>query len=274
MADSHSKTVFPLEEAYVFANEMGLGGEVNLIREETSRKRLRLTSPKLAKRGSSIRRGLIANLFKEKEIFQEFLNLYWRNGYTAAGKRVLKRYEKLAEEYRILANSQALILSDNDETCSKNQPSATDPFPAEVEFKTSNSKQFTKEFAEESHLRDFLASNLDIVEPGLELYHEQGKSGVEFHIPHGFIDILAVDERGSPVVLELKVSRGADKTVGQLRRYMGWINENLGLGKPKGIIIARKITENLRLACQDIPDIAVFEYEVSMRLNQVYPTTS
>ena len=170
-----------------------------------------------------------------------------------------------------MANSQALDLTDNDEICSKKQVPATEPFPAEVELRTSSSQQSTREFAEESHLRDFLSSNLEIVEPGLKLFHKHGESGVEFRTDSGPIDILAMDERGSPVVLELKVTRGADRTVGQLRRYMGWIYENLGFGKPRGIIIARSVTENLRLACQGIPDITVYEYAVSVNLQQVYP---
>ena len=274
MVDSHSKTVFPLEEAYLFASEMGLSEEVNRIREETSRKRLKLTSPELAKVGSSIRRGLIAALFEQKEIFQEFLNRYWQNGYVAVGEGKFRRCKRLAREYHSLANPQALSLTKNDKICSTNQPSVTDQFPAKVEFESPKSQQSMREFSEESHLRDFLASNLDVVEPGLGLYHEQGISGVEFHVPHGFIDILAVDEKGSPVVIELKVSRGADKTVGQLRRYMGWVNENLGLGKPRGIIVAGQVTENLRLACQGIPDIIVYEYEVSTILRQVYPSSN
>src|SRR5690606_7447777 len=47
-------------------------------------------------------------------------------------------------------------------------------------------------FALESHLRDYLALNLDAVEPGLTLYRdESGREGIEYPTDVGYIDILA-----------------------------------------------------------------------------------
>jgi len=81
-------------------------------------------------------------------------------------------------------------------------------------------------FAYESDLRNFLAKNLHVLERGLRLYEEEGITGVEFPAGGRFIDILATDANGAYVVIELKVSRGYDRAVGQLRRYMGWIAKN------------------------------------------------
>ncbi len=67
------------------------------------------------------------------------------------------------------------------------------------------------EFAYESDLRDFLAKNLSLLEPGLRLYQDEGITGVEFPACGRFIDILAVDTRENLVVIELKVSRGYDR---------------------------------------------------------------
>ena len=127
------------------------------------------------------------------------------------------------------------------------------------------------EFAYESDLRDFLARNLTIVEPGLQLYEDEGITGVEFPVGGRFADILGVDAQGRLVVIELKVSRGYDRVIGQLLRYMAWIREHQaeeGQGV-RGMIIAREITEDLRLACSSIPDVELFEYELAVSLRSV-----
>lgn len=81
--------------------------------------------------------------------------------------------------------------------------------------------QGSSEFAYESDLRDFLAKNLIVIEPGLQLYQEEGITGIEFPVGGRFIDILAVDAEKRLVVIELKVSRGYDRVVGQLLSLHG-----------------------------------------------------
>ena len=67
-----------------------------------------------------------------------------------------------------------------------------------------------------------------VIEPGLQLYEEEGITGVEFPAGGGrSIDILAVDDKKRLVVIELKVARGYDRAVGQLLRYMAWIEKVL-----------------------------------------------
>jgi endonuclease len=131
------------------------------------------------------------------------------------------------------------------------------------------------EFAYESDLRDYLARNLHVIEPGLKPYEEEGITGVEFPAGGRFIDILALDSKGDFVVIELKVSKGYDRVIGQLLRYMAWIQQNQAESgqKVRGIIIAREISEDLMLACSLMPNIELFEYELSLSLQQVYPVS-
>ena len=85
------------------------------------------------------------------------------------------------------------------------------------------------------------------------------------------IDILAVDGDGALVVIELKVSRGHDQVIGQILWYLGWIKANLaeeGQGV-RGIIIAKDISEGLRLACSMTQDISLREYKISFSLDEV-----
>lgn len=127
------------------------------------------------------------------------------------------------------------------------------------------------EFAYESDLRDFLAKDLSILEPGLRLYEDEGITGVEFPAGGRFVDILGVDAGGRLVVIELKVSRAYDRVVGQLLRYVGWIEKNLaepGQGV-RGVIIAREISEDLQLACSMIPGIDLMEYELSVSVRKI-----
>ena len=99
-----------------------------------------------------------------------------------------------------------------------------------------------REFAYERDLQNFLSRNLFLIDSGLTLYCEEDVSGLEFPVGNRFIDILAVDGDNNYVVIELKVSRGYDRTVGQLLRYMAWIRKYHAeqTQTVRGVIVARK----------------------------------
>jgi hypothetical protein len=127
------------------------------------------------------------------------------------------------------------------------------------------------EFAYEHDLRDFLAKNPSVIEPGLQLYQDEGITGIEFPVGGRFVDILAVDAAKRLVVIEIKVSRGYDRVVGQLLRYMTWIERHHaepGQGV-RGIIVGREISEDLKLACAHLPNVALYEYKLSVTLRRV-----
>lgn len=122
-------------------------------------------------------------------------------------------------------------------------------------------------FAFERDLQNYLVKNIGRIEPGLRLYEEEGITGVEFPVGGRRIDILGIDAQGSYVVLELKVSRGFDRVVGQLLRYMAWVEQNMDNSKPvRGIIVAKEITNDLKLAASRIPNVRLIEYELDFRL--------
>jgi len=127
------------------------------------------------------------------------------------------------------------------------------------------------EFAYEADLRNYLAKNLSIIEPGLKLYQDEGITGIEFDVGGRRIDILAIDANGALVIIELKVSRGYDRVVGQLMRYMAWIRENQAEPNQqvRGVIVAREISEDLSLACSLLAGVKLFEYELSLKLKPV-----
>jgi len=127
------------------------------------------------------------------------------------------------------------------------------------------------EFAFERDLQNFLVKNLHLIEDGLKLYEEDEINGVEYPVGGRRIDILAVDKDGALVVIELKVSKGHDRVIGQILRYLGWIKKNLAEDDQhvRGIIIAKEITDDLQLACTMISDISLREYSISFSVEQV-----
>lgn len=128
------------------------------------------------------------------------------------------------------------------------------------------------EFLLEKDLQRYLAENLDCIEPGLKLYEDEDLRGIEYEAGGGRrIDILAVDRSGAFVVIELKVSRGYDRVVGQLLRYMNWVRRDLADPgqKVRGIIVCRSMSEDLRLACSSIKDVELYEYKLSVAVTKV-----
>ncbi len=216
----------PLLAAYGFAAEHGLGPQAQAIKELPA--------------DSVVRRGHFVALFEAAGIFTDFCAKHWAFSATTEGARKIARYRRAKEKFDDSA------------------PDGGDP-AGEASDEESDA------FALESHLRDFLASHLERIEPGLSLV----ENGVEYAITGGRIDLLAKDSDGKFVVIELKVSRGRNRTVGQILHYMGWVDRELGNGPCRGYIIANKIPEDLRLAVSRAPGVKLAEYKLDFAVKPV-----
>ena len=106
---------------------------------------------------------------------------------------------------------------------------------------------------------------------GLKLFEEEGITGIEFPAGGRFIDILAIDKGGALVVIELKVSRGYDRVVGQLLRYMEWIQRHQAASgqSVRGVIVAKSVSKDLRLACARVRGVSLYEYDLNVALRRV-----
>ena len=141
--------------------------------------------------------------------------------------------------------------------------------PDEGEYEADSTGNDT--FAYEKDLQNYLVKNLHVLENGLSLYEEEGLTGVEYYAGgQRRIDILARDKSGALVVIELKVSRGYDRVIGQLLRYMGWVQQNLAEDQPvRGMIVAGEITEDLVLATSHIAGkVELYEYRLAFNINK------
>jgi len=127
-----------------------------------------------------------------------------------------------------------------------------------------------REFAYEKDLQNFLAKNMELIEPGMRLYEDEGFRGIEFPAGSRRIDLLAVDSEDRLVAIELKASRAYDRVVGQVARYMGWVQQNMDTEKQvRGIIIAHTISDDLRLAVSISNRISLMEYKLQFEVERL-----
>lgn len=222
-----------LRAAYQFGAEHGLGDAMEKIRTMSIDWDLPYTS--------SVRRGYVIELFEKRGILDDFIASHWEVGATERGLSRLRRYLRIKDQFTEYEGNDRPIERDPDDAL---------------------------EFALEAHLRDFLARNLDRIEPGLKLYETEEHEGIEFPVEHGRIDLLAVDNAGKYVVLELKLSRGRNKALGQLLYYMGWVDQHLGNAPCRGLIVASEISNELKVAVARVPGVELARYKMNFSIER------
>lgn len=88
--EKYDKRKLPLKEAYEFARDNELGEEAQRIKGSPAR---------LRSYTSSIRRGMIIDLFEKRGLFDRFKAERWPFGNTKAGQTVTKHYLDLKREF-------------------------------------------------------------------------------------------------------------------------------------------------------------------------------
>ena len=129
-------------------------------------------------------------------------------------------------------------------------------------------------FAMEKHLEDFLVANWAQTDLGknYKIYEEDNERvGQQYPTDTGAMDILAVSkDKKSLMVVELKRGRASDVVVGQILRYMGYVQDVLAEEgqSVKGVIIAQKDDQKIRRALAMVQNIEFYRYEVSFKLKK------
>ena len=234
--NTNNSEVLPLNLAYPYLIENGLENEVIEIRQ---------SKDKFMKYTSTLRRGKIFDLLEKNNLLDSFIDKYWLFGKTEKGKSLLRWYKSIYNRF--------LDGIENDE---ENEIEETED----------------STFAYESDLRDYLAKNLNIIEQGLKLYVDpNGKDGIEYSIDSNNkrIDILAIDKNNTPVVIELKLSQGYEKVIGQALYYKGMVKELFNKNNIRIFIIAKEITNRLKKATEDLTFVELFEYSLSVSVKKV-----
>lgn len=127
-------------------------------------------------------------------------------------------------------------------------------------------------FALEKHLEDFLVKNWHQTELGEthDIYTDEGKIvGQQYQCDTGYIDILAISKDETELlVVELKKGRASDSVVGQIQRYMGFVQDELcEEGQAvRGVIIALEDDLRIRRALAVAKNIDFYRYQISFDL--------
>jgi restriction system protein len=129
-------------------------------------------------------------------------------------------------------------------------------------------------FALEKHLEDFLVQNWHRTELGknYDIYEEEEqKVGQQYPSDTGPIDILAISKNKKELlVVELKRGRASDVVVGQIQRYMGYVQDELAEKnqKVKGVIIAFEEDKKVQRALSVTKNIDFYTYKISFKLDK------
>ena len=127
-------------------------------------------------------------------------------------------------------------------------------------------------FAMERHLEDFLVQNWPHTELGKEfdIYEEDGETvGQQYQTDTGPVDVLAISkDRKRLLLVELKRGRASDVVVGQILRYMGYVQEVMAEQDQtvQGAVIALEDDLRLRRALAMTPFIAFYRYQIQFQL--------
>lgn len=128
-------------------------------------------------------------------------------------------------------------------------------------------------FALERHLHDYMFDNWDVLDLARdwEIYTRDGEpeAGYEFRTPIGRIDLLARHKwKPQWLVIELKREKSSDAVVGQVLRYMGWVQKHLADDGEavQGLVVATEGDPQLHYALEVINSVSFKSYEVEFRL--------
>lgn len=152
-------------------------------------------------------------------------------------------------------------------------------FPKEQTEATGESVTLTEKIEEQKfealevqHYQSLLHRNFGRLFPKLKYFDEEEqmpKNGQYDTQTVGIMDILAIDDKGNFVVIEIK-RQATDKTIGQILRYMGWTQEELCKDGQKvtGLIVAERKDIQLEFALKVIPTVKFMKLGLTITLNE------
>lgn len=195
------------------------------------------------------------------------------------GESFAQRYVAINEILNDLAQRYNLSLLELDEIFG--WMAGVEPLPDEEDITAQLQGQPVESLARfgvEEHLEEFLVYNWELTPLGrdYDILEEDGDIiGQQYQTPVGRIDLLAREKgTGNWLVVELKKGMSNDVVIGQILRYIGWVQEHLATDgqSVKGIIIAGDVDDKLVYALKPLPNVELLTYVISFQLNRVDKT--
>ena len=206
-------------------------------------------------------------IVESNQKIKDFLKKPFRYGESF----VFETYEPEISEAEVRYFREGVEISK--EEISKDLKKITDKYKdcLDIEVKDEDSDLSKGLFYMESQLEDFIIQNWNESEFGkkYDLIIEDGElQSQQYRTDIGPIDILAKDKvTDEYVVIELKRNQTGDQTIGQIARYMQWVEENLSKNV-KGVIVCGKWDEKLYYARKRMGDVEVLLYELNFSLKE------
>lgn len=128
------------------------------------------------------------------------------------------------------------------------------------------------QFALEEHLEEFLIRKWTTTDLGkqYDIYEDEKELvGRQYPTDTGKIDILAISkDKKTLLVVELKKGRASDSVVGQIQRYMGYVQEELAEPhqEVRGIIIGYEDDLRIKRALVVAKNIEFYRYQITFKL--------
>ena len=132
------------------------------------------------------------------------------------------------------------------------------------------------EFVFEKHLEEFMVKNWELTPfaAEYEIYRDENgeQTGQQFSaFGKDRIDILAISkDKKTLLVIELKKGKGTDEVLGQVLRYMGYVNtlkeDNQTV---KGLIVAHEDDPRIRHALSMVQNVSFYTYKIQFSLTQI-----
>jgi endonuclease len=121
-----------------------------------------------------------------------------------------------------------------------------------------------KQFEVERHLQAELRREIAQLEAGLSIID----GGAERSVESGFIDILAQDQSGALVVIELKSGTAKREAIGQITGYMGDLMAEEPDTQVRGILVAAEFDKSCQSGVRAIPSLKLNRYRFSFTFEE------
>jgi RecB family endonuclease NucS len=118
-------------------------------------------------------------------------------------------------------------------------------------------------FGLERDMQDALRRHIEQLDPTLRIVDD----GRERRVDSGFIDILAEDDQGVLVVIELKAAEAPEAAIAQVLSYVGALQKE-ETRAVRAILVAREFSTRLRLAAQ-AAGIQLVKYGYEFRFTRI-----